>query len=74
MEIVLAVVVCGLFGFWIWNLKSDLNDLQKRLDDESSRIVLVYGPIRSTPTKAPAPIKKPSRGVIHDGESTWIIN
>ena len=74
MEIVLAVIICGLFGMWIWNLKSDLNDLQKRLDDESSRIVMVYGPIRSTPAKAPAPIKKPARGVLHDEESTWIMN
>lgn len=74
MEIVLAVVICGLFGFWIWNLKSDMNDLQKRLNDEGSRLVLVYGPIRSSPTKAPAPIKKPSRGVIHDEESTWIMS
>lgn len=74
MEIVMAVVICGLFGFWIWNLKSDLNDVQKRLDDEGSRIVLVYGPHKPQPTKSPAPIKKPTRGVVHDGEGTWIIN
>lgn len=74
MEIVMAVVICGLFGFWIWNLKSDLNDVQKRLDDEGSRVVLVYGPIRSAPTKTTAPIKKPARGVVHDEESTWIMN
>jgi hypothetical protein len=75
MEIVLAVVICGLFGFWIWNLKSDLGDLQKRLDDENSRIVLVYAPSsKPRPTKETAPIKKPARGVIHDGEATWIIN
>ena len=74
MEIVLAVVICGLFGFWIWNLKSDLNEVQRRLDDESSRIVLVYGPHKPQSTKASAPIKKPTRGVVHDGERTWIIN
>jgi len=73
MEIVVAMVICGLFGFWVWNLKSDLNDLQRRLDDESSRLVMVYGPIRSAPTKATAPIKKSARGVLH-GENTWITN
>ena len=75
MEITLAVVICGLFGFWIWNLKSDLADLQKRLDDENSRVVLVYGPFKARPTKeVRAPVKKPARGVIHDEESTWIMN
>jgi hypothetical protein len=76
MEIVLAVVICGLFGFWIWNLKSDLIDLQKRLDDENSRIVLVYAPSSQKPqsTREPAPIKKPTKGVIHDGEATWIMS
>lgn len=64
MEIVLTVVICGLFGFWIWNLKSDLSELQKRLDNESSRLVLVYGPIKSTLAKVPAPIEKSARGVL----------
>ena len=75
MEIMLAVVMCSLFGFWIWNLKSDLAELQKRLDDENSRVVLVYGPFKGHAAKqARAPIKKPARGVIHDEESTWIMN
>ena len=75
MEIVLAVVICGLFGFWIWNLKSDLNELQKRLDDENSRIVLVYAPTsKPRQTKEPVPVKKPTRGVVHDGEATWIMS
>ena len=74
MEIVMAIVVCILFGFWVWNLKSELNDLQKRLDDESSRIVLVYGPHKPRPTKAPAPIKDRARGVFHEGEKTWNLS
>jgi hypothetical protein len=74
MEIVVAVVMCGFFGLWIWNLKSEVVDLRKRLMDESSRLVMVYGPIRSTPVKAPASIRKPARGVLHDEESTWIMN
>jgi hypothetical protein len=74
MEIVMAIVICGLFGLWVWNLKSDLNDLQKRLDDESSRIVLVYGPSKPRPVRAPAPIKDRARGVFHEGDKTWTIN
>ncbi len=74
MEMVLAVVICGLFGFWIWNLKTDLNDLQKRLEDEGSRIVLVYGPHKPQLKKVPASTKKPARGVVHDEESSWIMS
>ncbi len=74
MEIVLVMVMCSLFGFWVWNLKSDLNELQKRLDDEGSRIVMVYGPIRSAPTKARAPIKESARSVFHDDGRAWTTN
>lgn len=75
MEIILAVVICGLFGFWIWNLKTDLNDLRKRLEDENSRIVLVYAPTsKPRQEKLHTPIKKPTKGVVHDGEATWIMS
>jgi hypothetical protein len=74
MEIVLAVIMCGFFGLWVWALKAEVTELRKRLMDENSRLVMVYGPIRSTPAKAPASIKKPSRGVLHDEESTWIMS
>ena len=74
MEIVLAVIMCGFFGVWVWNLKSEVNDLRRRLTDESSRLVMVYGPIRSTPTKTHVPIKKPTKGVLHDEDSTWIMS
>lgn len=75
MEIVLAVVICGLFGFWIWNLKSDLSELQKRLDDEGSRIVVAYGPFKGRSSRdARPPIKKTTKGVVHDEEGTWIMS
>ena len=74
MEIVLAVIMCGFFGVWVWTLKAEVSELRKRLMDENSRLVMVYGPIRSTPTKSCAAIKKPVRGVLHDEESTWIMS
>jgi hypothetical protein len=74
MEIVLAVIICGFFGVWVWTLKAEVADLRKRLMDENSRLVMVYGPIRSTPSKSYAATKKAVRGVLHDEESTWIMS
>lgn len=32
MEITLTIFISALFTFWVWNLKQELSDLQKRAD------------------------------------------
>ena len=73
MESVLAVVICGLFGFWIWNLKSELNELRKRLDDEDPKVV-TYGSYASQPARTREAAKSPAGSTIRNEESTWIIS
>jgi hypothetical protein len=51
MEIILACCIIGLFSFWVWNLKHDVEELQKTLsahpDHEKARIV----PEHAAPTR-----------------------
>jgi hypothetical protein len=72
MEIALAVVMCGLFGYWIWNLKANLVNLKNRVfnlrEEEDADIRKKKVGDSSTPS-----LKRSMKIASQDNVPTWII-